>query len=77
MMTTAVLLNQIYHLPVSERMLIVERTVRSIRRDEKELLSSSQEKERPAKKPVFGCAKGCFQMADDFNAPLEDFKEYM
>ena len=29
------------------------------------------------KKPVFGCAKGQFRMAEDFNAPLEDFQEYM
>lgn len=28
-------------------------------------------------KRVFGSAKGTFQMADDFDAPLEDFKEYM
>jgi hypothetical protein len=28
-------------------------------------------------KPVFGCAKGQFLMADDFDAPLECFKEYM
>jgi len=27
--------------------------------------------------PVFGCAKGQFQIADDFDAPLEDFKDYM
>ena len=27
--------------------------------------------------PVFGCAKGQFRMADDFDAPLEDFKDYM
>ena len=26
---------------------------------------------------VFGCMRGQFQMADDFDAPLEDFKEYM
>ena len=26
---------------------------------------------------AFGCAKGQFEMADDFNAPLEDFKDYM
>ncbi|OAV66028.1 hypothetical protein Barb6_02696 [Bacteroidales bacterium Barb6] len=33
---------------------------------------------KPVKRtPVFGCAKGQFQMADDFDAPLEDFKEYM
>ena len=25
----------------------------------------------------FGCAKGEFLMADDFDAPLEDFKDYM
>jgi hypothetical protein len=29
------------------------------------------------KTPVFGCAKGQFHMAEDFDAPLEDFKEYM
>jgi hypothetical protein len=31
----------------------------------------------PRKKAVFGCAKGKFRMADDFDSPLEDFKEYM
>jgi len=25
----------------------------------------------------FGCAKGQFHMAEDFDAPLEDFKDYM
>jgi hypothetical protein len=29
------------------------------------------------RRPVFGCAKGQFWMADDFDAPLEEFKEYM
>lgn len=28
-------------------------------------------------KPVFGSAKGMFKLADDFDAPLEDFAEYM
>jgi len=27
--------------------------------------------------PVFGCAKGQFKIADDFDEPLEDFKDYM
>jgi hypothetical protein len=31
----------------------------------------------PRGKPVFGCAKGQFWMADDFDAPLEDLKDYM
>jgi hypothetical protein len=30
------------------------------------------------KKPFFGCMQGTVTwMSDDFNAPLEDFKEYM
>ena len=32
---------------------------------------------RKRKTPVFGCAKGRFKMSDDFDAPLDDFKEYM
>jgi hypothetical protein len=36
-MTTATLLNQIYHLPVHERMLIEERTIRSIRTEDYQL----------------------------------------
>jgi hypothetical protein len=28
------------------------------------------------KTPVFGCAKGQFQLSDDFDAPLSDFAEY-
>ena len=31
----------------------------------------------PKKERGFGCAKGQFRMADDFDAPLEDFKDYM
>ena len=27
--------------------------------------------------PVFGCAKGQFRIAEDFDEPLEDFKDYM
>jgi len=26
---------------------------------------------------VFGCVKGDYWMADDFDAPLDDFKDYM
>jgi len=29
------------------------------------------------KKREFGCVKGDYWMADDFNAPLDDFKDYM
>jgi hypothetical protein len=37
----------------------------------------SSSSELSQKNPVFGCAKGRFKMADDFDAPLNDFMEYM
>jgi hypothetical protein len=40
------------------------------------LTFSPAETERK-KTPVFGCAKGQFRMAEDFDAPLDDFKDYM
>jgi hypothetical protein len=29
------------------------------------------------RKPKFGCAKGSFVLAPDFDEPLDDFNEYM
>jgi hypothetical protein len=31
----------------------------------------------PRRTPVFGCARGKFKMTEDFDAPLDDFMEYM
>ena len=36
--------------------------------------SNRQESPREA---MFGCLRGEYKIADDFDAPLEDFKEYM
>ena len=33
--------------------------------------------QEPKKEREFGCAKGQFWMAEDFDAPLDDFKDYM
>ncbi len=30
----------------------------------------------PVPKPVFGSAKGMVRMSEDFEAPIEDFREY-
>ena len=43
----------------------------------KTILTFTPAETKRTKIPVFGCAKGQFRMADDFDAPLEDFKEYM
>ena len=43
-----------------------------------EFLSAKNNKENPKKtKRVSGLAKGMIKMSDDFDEPLEDFKEYM
>jgi addiction module RelB/DinJ family antitoxin len=36
-----------------------------------------QIKPKMSREAVFGCMRGQFKMADDFDAPLDDFKEYM
>jgi hypothetical protein len=41
------------------------------------LLQKYQNKQKPKNTPKLGSGKGIFKMADDFDAPLEDFKDYM
>jgi len=33
--------------------------------------------EMPRRRPIIGSGKGLFEMSDDFDEPLDDFKEYM
>ncbi len=40
-------------------------------------LPFSLSNEPPRKTPKPGCMKGKIRISDDFDAPLEDFKEYM
>lgn len=42
-----------------------------------EFLKSKVKNENLQKQRKFGTAKGFFEMHDDFDEPLEDFKEYM
>lgn len=41
------------------------------------IISFTPTEARPRKPRKFGCLKGQIWMADDFDAPLEDFKDYM
>ena len=36
-----------------------------------------EKKPKMTMRETLGCMRGQFKMADDFDAPLEDFKEYM
>ena len=42
-----------------------------------EFLKNKQKQKETVKERKFGCAKGLFVMHDDFDAPLDDFNEYM
>ena len=42
-----------------------------------DFLLTKQKTENKLNKPQFGCAKGRFKMSDDFDAPLDDLREYM
>ncbi len=41
------------------------------------LTQKYQQKQMPQRKSNFGSAKGLITMSDDFNEPLDDFKDYM
>ena len=42
-----------------------------------EFLKKKNKKAEVKNEREFGCARGLFKMSDDFDEPLEDFKEYM
>jgi hypothetical protein len=66
-MTTTMLYTKINNLPPS--------MIKEVD-DFVEFLKTKQKKEK-VKERKFGCAKGLIVMHDDFDAPLEDFKDYM
>ncbi len=66
-MTTTMLYTKINNLPPS--------MVKEVD-DLVEFLITKRKKEK-IKERIFGCAKGLIVMHDDFDAPLEDFKEYI
>ena len=41
------------------------------------IIQLGSSKPKMTMKEAFGCMRGQFKIADDFDAPLEDFKEYM
>ena len=41
------------------------------------LIEKAKRKSQKAPIPKFGSLKGKIKMSDDFDAPLEDFKDYM
>jgi len=68
-MTETILLEKIKQLPESYK----EELYTFVEQLEKKAIINKSER----KTPKFGSLKGVFKMSDDFDEPLEDFKEYM
>ena len=67
-MTDTQLLTQINTLPTEQKKQVA---------DFVQFLKYQRKTKRKIKERKFGYAKGFFKMADDFDEPLDDFKEYM
>jgi len=67
-MTNLQLYDQISSLPANLRQDVL---------DFVESLKAKAVASRPLKPREFGAAKGFFKMREDFDEPLDDFKEYM
>lgn len=65
-------LAQVSQMPASEQDAVAARLLQT-------LTEFAQEKQQVGERPhpQFGSAKGLGYMTDDFEEPLEDFKEYM
>ncbi len=70
-MSTAIIYAQIESLPEGRKKMVLEFAAFLIAKTKAE----NNEKPKPAS--GFGCMKGMIKMADDFDEPLEDFKDYM
>jgi Protein of unknown function (DUF2281) len=64
-----------FEIPVKET-LIDSLGKEAIEKALKKMLEELDMKVEP-RKPVFGSAKGKYKMSEDFDAPLDDFKDYM
>ena len=62
---------------LSEKINYLPKSLKSEVNDFIDFLLSKQKKALKKKQPKFGSAKGQIKYTADFDAPLEDFKEYM
>jgi len=65
------ILSQLYTLPENLKSEVV-RFILFLKSENEQKSINTEKKQR-----VFGRSKGRYKMADDFDAPLDDFKEYM
>ncbi|MEO6149107.1 MAG: DUF2281 domain-containing protein [Mucilaginibacter sp.] len=78
-MTSKTLIKMIELLPDDDQQQ-VENMIQALlkKRNINSITTSEGQNEPNERKPIFGSGKGMFgEMSDDFDEPLEDFKDYM
>ena len=74
--TSILLYNKILQMPEDVKKQVTDFIDFIMSKKEKENKLDSTEKKETNKRP-FGILKGKIKMADDFDEPMEDFKDYM
>ena len=70
-MTDKLILSEIYQLPETLKLEVLHFT-QFLKKEYEQKVVSKSNSER-----VFGRSKGRYKLSADFDAPMEDFKEYM
>jgi hypothetical protein len=73
-MTEQLILRELHNLPESLKMQVLK-YVQILKKQSEP--SQQETQETPRKRRKAGSAEGKYVLAPDFDAPLEDFKEYM
>ncbi len=70
-MTEKLILQEIYALPENLKMEVLH-YVMFLKQE-----NAGKKVDKPFNKRIFGISKGKYKLSSDFDAPLEDFKEYI
>jgi len=71
-MTEQLIFSQLYQLPENLKVEVLHYIEFLVKKQTNQVSQA-----RKPKKRTFGSAKGKYQLAPDFDAPLNDFKDYM
>lgn len=71
-MTEQLIFSQLYQLPENLKLEVLDYIEFLVKKQTEKSFTMKKSKAR-----IFGSAKGKYQLAPDFDAPLDDFKEYM
>lgn len=76
-MTEALILSEIHQLPESLKLEVLH-FAQFLRQEKAQIKKENQQVEPlESRERIFGISKGRYKLAADFDAPLDDFKEYM